>query len=166
MEEYKLVLDVQNAPSGSERLAQEQGTTVRETGTQQAPTQRQQRRSLMDIIEERVGAQRLDTTKKVFGTTAAVGYIALDLYQQDLNFRGDSNRNLRINETKKWVGVVGATTTLLASGNYIGATIFLGYTALNLAKENRELINAREIDSYRTSYYQNRLVHDVSGRSR
>lgn len=164
---YKIEVNVNGAPSGSDRLAEQQGGIVPDQQDQVQQRQPQtERRSLTDLLEERIGRERFDTAKKVVGTGTGLGLIALDLYQQDLALRGDSNRNLRINETKRKVSILGVTAGLLATGNYVGAALYVGYTALNIAKENRELIKTRNVDTYQSRYYQDRLVKDLTKRSR
>lgn len=166
MEQYKLSIEVDGAPSGSDRLARQQGTPLPDEKDQVKKKVSEKPKSVLDMLEEKIGAERFNTGKKVLGVGSAIGYIALDLYQQDKGFAGDSNRNLRINETKKAVGIVGGTAALTLSGNFVGAALFLGYSALGLAKENRELINTKSLDTYQSQYYYDRIVYDITQRSR
>jgi hypothetical protein len=163
---YKIVVEVEGAPSGSDALERQQGGVPEgETPVTKDKT-KPKRKSALDLLEDKIGKSRFDTIKKTTGIGTAAGFIALDLYQQDRSFRGDSNRNLRINEGKKWLGTLGATGGLLVTGNFVGAALFVGYTALGLAKENRELINTRAVDKYQSNYYQERLIKDITKRSR
>lgn len=162
---YKIAVDVNGTSSGSERLANQQGKSVDNTVAAKTP-KKPEKTTALSKFEEMVGKERFKQLRNVTGGVTAVGYVGLDIYEQNAGFKGDSNTVAHINETKKWVGRGLATVGLLATGNYLGAALFVGYTAFELAKENREIINTRSIDQYKSAYYQQRLIYDVSGRSR
>lgn len=162
---YKIEIDVNNVESGSERLAQQTGEVIPEA---QKPLADKKVKKVTGLtkIEDALGKENYDILKKGLGMGVTGGYIALDLHQQAKSFQGDSNKVTRINEGKRIAGIVGATAMLTLSGNYVGAALFVGYTALGIAKENRELINTAVIDTYNSTYYLERLVKDKTQRSR
>jgi hypothetical protein len=166
MDQYKLTIDVNGAPSGSEKLAREQGAPLPDEKDKVKKVKSEKPKSVLDMLEDKIGEEKFNTGKKVLGGASAVGFIALDLYQQEKSFQGDSNRNLRVNEFKKGAGIIGGTAMLALSGNYLGAGLFLGYSALQLSKENREIINTMQIDTYQSQYYYDRVVYDITQRSR
>ena len=159
---YKIEINVTGVDSGSEQLAQQTGDTIPKPKKPKKP----KKVTAFTKLEDAIGKEDFEVLKKVGGGAVAVGYIALDLHQQAQSFEGDSNRVTRINEGKKIAGILGATAVLTLSGNYVGAALFVGYTALGLVKENRELINTMMIDTYVSSYYVERLVADKTKRSR
>jgi hypothetical protein len=160
---YVLEVNVTGADSGSDRLARQQGEVIPSDTEQIRQPERQRQQA---SIEDRVLGERFNTLKKVGLVGVSGGFVALDLFQQDLSFKGDSNRNNKINETKKIAGIASVATGLVLSGNILGAGMFLGYQAIAYAKENRELINARKVDTYKSQYYAARLVQDTTQRSR
>ena len=158
---YKIDVNVTNAPSGSERLANEQGQPI----TPKDSVSRQ-RTSVLTKVEELIGKERYQRIKTGAATTIGVGALVLDQYEQNANFRGDTQTVSKISDIKKWGSRALVTGGLLATGNFLGAALYIGYTAYALAKENRELMFQRQVDSYKSNYYQRRLIKDVSGRSR
>ena len=161
---YRIEIDINGIDSGSEQLASKTGETLPKPTKK--PSDKKKKVSAFSKIEDVIGKEEFASLKKTLGTATAVGYIALDLHQQQQSFQGDSNRVTRINEGKRIAGVLGTTAVLVASGNYTGAALFVGYTALSLAKENRELINTAAVDAYSSAYFVERLVNDKTKRSR
>lgn len=160
---YEIKIDVTGAPSGSDQLAQEKGQA---TSTEGKPPKAKKVSSLFDLLEQQVGEKRFKQIRATAGFGLGVGLAGVSIYQQNASFKGDSNTVVRTNEAVTWGTRALAAGGLIATGNYLGAGLYIGYTAFSLAKENRELINTRTLDGFQASYYQERLVNDISKRSR
>ena len=157
---YEINVNVTGAPSGSDQFAKQEGQPTT-TDITEEPS-RGRRPEQQPIIQDRT-RRRIQTAA---GYGLVGGFMALEQYEQNAKFRGDSNTAVQINEGKKWYAR-GATLLAAAStGNPLLMGIAIGTMAFQLAQENRELINARSIDTYKSTYYQQRLVNDISKRSR
>lgn len=158
---YKIDVDVSNAPSGNERLAQQQGQpTVTTIDERQAPT------PTKDKLEEAKTVGAFSHMKAITGGVTVVGAAGISIYKQNATFKGDSNTVEQVGQLQKYVGYGTFAFGAAMMGNPLLAAGALGMLAFNLAKENREIINTRENDSYQSNYYQERLIYDISQRSR
>lgn len=161
MPEYKINVVVDGTASGSDKFAgQEEQVSPNQTNAKKKQIEKQTK------TQQLIDAERLQRIKAMSSGGLAVGALVLDQYEQNANLKGDSNTTAQIGEAKKWGGRLLVAGGLLATGNFIGAGLFVGYTAYSLAKENRQLIYQQKVDSYRSKYYQARLINDISGRSR
>lgn len=151
-------VQVEGAPSGNERL--------REEG--QLPTEQAKQVSQQETVADKTKEkERFNNIRDAaIGGAVVVGNAGLQIVEQNNRFKGDSNTATRINEAKKWYGrgalIIGAT----ARFGPLGGLTALATTAYGLALENRELLFERSKDTYTSNYWQNRLIRDVSGRSR
>lgn len=152
---YKIEIDVSTAEGVKEEKAKS-GDIITTTD----------KKSLVDKTRDLVGKDRFNQIRNVSAGGAVIGAAGLTVYEQNAKFKGDSNTIAQVGEIKKWGGRGLAVTGLLATGRFAAAGLYIGYTAFNLALENRQLIHDRAIDTYSSNYYQQRLIYDVSGRSR
>jgi len=155
--EYKIVIEVEGGVSGQTSTKGGQPTT---------PTGIKKEAQQTDIEKIKRNEKFKQIRNMAGGAAATIGASALTVYEQNATFKGDSNTIARIGEAKKWGSRAVVTGTLLATGNVAGAGLYIGYTAFNMALENRKLLNDRRVNAYQSTYYQQRLVYDVSGRSR
>lgn len=159
---YKVIVEVQNAPSGSERLGDQQGEPIERA----TPDVMQDEKTKAEKPRSIFSAENTKRLKNTAATGVTLGYAGLRMYEQNAAFKGDSNRVTKINETKKWVGKGAVGAGLLATGNILGAGIYMAWTAYDLALENRAIISERENDRFSSNFYQERLVIDITKRSR
>lgn len=159
---YEINVNVTGADSGSGKLADKQGDVLQQ---QKSELQTPKAKSMQQSIKEK-RLLTLDNIKAGAGTALAGGALGLEIYEQNAKFKGDSNSINTISSLKTGASKVLVAGGLFATGNPLAGVVFLGYTAWGMAKENRELINARANDSYQSTYYQRRLINDVSKRSR
>jgi len=162
---YEIKIEVNGAPSGSEKQA-----NIKFKDPLAGEREKRQKQQIADDkLKQEADDKRtllFNNVKAGAAGVVAVGTLGLDIYEQNAKFQGDSGTVNRINETKSAASKVVIAGGLIASGNVLAGAIYLGYTAYAYAKENRELIFAQTIDSYQASYYQTRLINDVSKRSR
>jgi len=161
---YKIIVEVTGAPSGSEQLPKQPGTQT-SPQPQSVKEKKQVSQQSRQKVQDTIDAEQLAVLKKATGAGVAIGAAGLQMYEQNLSFKGDTNQVTRIGEIKKWGGKAVIAGTLLVT-NPAAAALYIGYTAFNLAQENRQIIHVRENDSYSAAYYQERLINDVSKRSR
>jgi hypothetical protein len=106
------------------------------------------------------------TAEKGVATGLLIGREVVGYAKESAQMRGNSAKIAGITNVEK-IANIGLTIGLgFKAGGLPGAGLAVGYTAYNLARENRVFIHEIQSDTARADYYTQRIIRERTGRSR
>lgn len=109
----------------------------------------------------------LSAPTQIAGGLLTAGALTYRHEQTTAQLAGDTTKVRKMNELSRGASIAGNLIVGgLLTGNVVGALLGLIYGSYQISEENRALLNEQIIDQYQSNYYQDRLITNVSQRSR